>query len=138
MTMYLVLGVAESDTESQIKAAYRSLARKHHPDVAETPNPKKFAAVQQAYNVIGNAVNRKEYDAWLRAFRGQPAFKTAEPQVSQQNQTNAAQPQPTKLKNEADEKKPEPPKQKANGRKGSRLSDWFIGGITGPTTIAWA
>lgn len=50
-TYYLkVLGLGENATLSDIKKAYRTLARKYHPDVSSLPNAKeKFIAVKEAY-----------------------------------------------------------------------------------------
>ncbi|TIV52625.1 MAG: J domain-containing protein [Mesorhizobium sp.] len=54
---YEVLGVAKNASAKDIKSAYRKLAKKHHPD--QNPNDPKakdrFAAVNQAYEVFGDA-----------------------------------------------------------------------------------
>jgi len=61
---YKVLGVKKSATDSEIKKAYRRLARKHHPDFnpgdqeAETA----FKKVSEAYEVLGDKEKRKNYD----------------------------------------------------------------------------
>jgi molecular chaperone DnaJ len=61
---YAVLGVPQGATEKEIKRAYKNLARKLHPDqnpgnqVAE----EKFKEVSGAYDVLGDATKRKEYD----------------------------------------------------------------------------
>ncbi len=61
---YKILGVAKNATEKEIKAAYRKLARKHHPDV--NPGNKeaeaKFKEVNEAYEVLGDKEKRKKYD----------------------------------------------------------------------------
>jgi len=140
--MYLILEVPESATMDQIKVAYRRLVRKHHPDVASKPNAKMFATVQQAYNVLGNVVNRSEYDSWLRGVRGQEQFKKSTRQVPEQSPRTAT-PQPSEpMRQEAvaepkPEQKQETPKRRTNGPKGTRLSDWFTGLPVGPTTVAW-
>jgi len=61
---YKVLGVKKDATVDEIKKAYRTLARKHHPD----KNPDnaaaeaKFKEVSEAYDVLSDAKTRKEYD----------------------------------------------------------------------------
>ncbi len=61
---YKTLGVSESATEADIKKAFRKLAKQYHPDMH--PNDKKaeeqFKKVNEAYEVLGNAQRRKEYD----------------------------------------------------------------------------
>ncbi len=61
---YKILGVPKNATEKDIKAAYRKLARKLHPDV--NPNDKnaqeKFKDVNEAYEVLSDADKRKKYD----------------------------------------------------------------------------
>ena len=61
---YETLGVSKSSTEKEVKKAYRKLAAELHPDknpgnaVAE----EKFKDISAAYDVLGDAVKRKEYD----------------------------------------------------------------------------
>lgn len=62
---YKVLGVPKNATESEIKKAYRKLARKWHPD-KNPGNPEaeeKFKDIQEAYDILGDAGKRKQYDA---------------------------------------------------------------------------
>jgi DnaJ-class molecular chaperone len=62
---YSTLGVARSASADDIKSAYRKLARQLHPDVNKAPDAqKKFAAVQQAYEVLSDAEKRKLYDMY--------------------------------------------------------------------------
>ncbi len=61
---YDILGVKRSASEAEIKAAYRKLAKQHHPD--RNPGDKKaeerFKEVQAAYEVLGDKERRKQYD----------------------------------------------------------------------------
>ena len=62
--LYSVLGVSRKATQDEIKAAYRRLARKLHPDVnKEADAPAKFAEVQEAYDVLSDEEKRRMYDA---------------------------------------------------------------------------
>jgi molecular chaperone DnaJ len=61
---YEVLGVAETATEKDTQRAYRKLARQLHPD-ANPDDPtaeSRFKDVAAAYDVIGDADKRREYD----------------------------------------------------------------------------
>jgi len=61
---YEILGVKKDASESDIKKAYRKLARKLHPDL--NPGDKKaeqqFKDVSRAYECLGNAEKKKLYD----------------------------------------------------------------------------
>src|SRR5438128_2122370 len=71
---YAVLGVPASATQDEIKKQYRKLAAKHHPD--KNPNDPKaaerFKEISEAYQVLGDAEKRKQYDQMrqLGAFGG--------------------------------------------------------------------
>ena len=61
---YKVLGVADSATAKEVTRAYRQLARENHPD-AKPGDPaaeERFKEISAAYDVIGDAEKRKEYD----------------------------------------------------------------------------
>ncbi|MBU1141893.1 MAG: molecular chaperone DnaJ [Firmicutes bacterium] len=62
---YDVLGVAKNASEDDIKKAYRTLAKKYHPDVSsEHAAESKFKEVQEAYDTIGDAQKRATYDQY--------------------------------------------------------------------------
>lgn len=65
---YAVLGVSSSATADEIKKQYRRLAKKFHPD-ANQNDPKaaeRFKEISEAYNVVGDAEKRKQYDEMRR------------------------------------------------------------------------
>jgi len=61
---YEVLGVPRTASQKEIKAAFRKLARKHHPDV--NPNDpgaaEQFKEINEAHEVLGDPEKRKKYD----------------------------------------------------------------------------
>jgi len=61
---YETLGVAKDADEKAIKAAYRKLARKYHPDVAENKAEAeaKFKEIGEAYDVLSDKDKRRKYD----------------------------------------------------------------------------
>lgn len=64
---YQTLGVEPNANEAEIKAAYRRLARRYHPDVSKEPDAEeKFKAVNEAYEVLRDPQKRAAYDQ-LRA-----------------------------------------------------------------------
>ncbi|HEX6475952.1 MAG TPA: DnaJ C-terminal domain-containing protein, partial [Acidimicrobiales bacterium] len=58
---YQVLGVDESASEKEITRAYRKLAKQYHPD-ANPGSEERFKEITAAYEVLGDADKRKEYD----------------------------------------------------------------------------
>jgi molecular chaperone DnaJ len=65
---YKILGVKKSAKIRDIKKRYRELARKHHPDTNQGSKKAEetFKRISEAYEVLGTAKSRKEYDR-LRA-----------------------------------------------------------------------
>ena len=65
---YRVLGVSKDATDAEIKRTYRKLARQHHPDrnPGDAAAEERFKAIQAAYDQIGTAAARKEYDQQIR------------------------------------------------------------------------
>ncbi|CAG8531039.1 15850_t:CDS:2, partial [Cetraspora pellucida] len=67
---YDILGVSKNASQSDIKKAYYSLAKKYHPDTSKDPTAKeKFVQIQEAYNILSDEEKRAEYDRW-GSFKG--------------------------------------------------------------------
>jgi molecular chaperone DnaJ len=58
---YKVLGVVPTASDKEITRAYRKLAKEHHPD-ANPGSEERFKEISAAYDVLGDAEKRKEYD----------------------------------------------------------------------------
>lgn len=67
--LYNVLGVPHDADAEQIKKAYRSLAKVHHPDI-QNGDEEKFRRINHAYTVLSNPDSRHDYDKTLRNFEG--------------------------------------------------------------------
>lgn len=61
---YATLGVTREATDQEIKKAFRTLARKYHPDVAKDKKTaeEKFKTINEAYEVLSDPEKRKKYD----------------------------------------------------------------------------
>jgi len=61
---YKILGVAKNVSEADLKKTYRKLARKYHPDSnpGDAAAEAKFKEISEAYSVLSDAEQRKEYD----------------------------------------------------------------------------
>jgi curved DNA-binding protein len=70
---YDVLGVSRDATADQIQQAFRTLARKYHPDVNKDPAAEdRFKEVNEAYHVLADPDTRKRYDRFGEDFRQVP------------------------------------------------------------------
>ena len=68
---YDILGVKRGATDSEIKSAYRKLARKYHPDVNKTKEAEaKFKEINEAYEVLGDKAKRQRYDSLGANWQG--------------------------------------------------------------------
>lgn len=61
--LYRMLGIQRTASPSEIKSAYRRLARKYHPDVNPDPaSARRFARITDAYHILNDPQRRKLYD----------------------------------------------------------------------------
>ncbi len=75
---YLVLGVARTATDAEVKRAFRKLAQQWHPDVNKDPAAdERFKQINEAYQVLSDAQRRKAYDMFgtTGANAGDPGFQ---------------------------------------------------------------
>lgn len=60
---YDILGVPKNASETDIKKAYRNLAKKYHPDVCKEPGAEeRFKNINEAYDVLSDETKRRQYD----------------------------------------------------------------------------
>src|SRR5919112_2019025 len=74
---YDILGVPRSASEAEIKKAYRKLAKSSHPDRnANDPKAKdRFSEANAAYEILGDATKRAQFDRGEIDADGKPRFQ---------------------------------------------------------------
>jgi molecular chaperone DnaJ len=72
---YKILGVAKDVSDAELKKVYRKLARQYHPDSnpGDTKAEAKFKEISEAYSVLSDPAQRREYDQ-VRAMGGGARF----------------------------------------------------------------
>ena len=73
--VYKILGVAKDVSDAELKKVYRKLARQYHPDSnpGDAKAEAKFKEISEAFSVLSDKEQRKEYDA-VRAMGGGARF----------------------------------------------------------------
>ena len=101
LTHYEILGVAPSADVTEIRDAYRRLAREHHPDraAATGSNDASMPAINEAYRVLNDQARRAVYDAGLRGTTSvrEPAAPTNGPGSSPATPTFPSQLGPARV-----------------------------------------
>jgi DnaJ-class molecular chaperone len=71
---YDVLGVSKNASEADIKKAFRSLAKTHHPDKrgGDAAAQKKFQEISAAYDIVGDKDKRAKFDQGVIDANGNP------------------------------------------------------------------
>ncbi|MGO8793637.1 MAG: J domain-containing protein [Candidatus Sulfotelmatobacter sp.] len=92
-TYYTALGVLETASPSEIKAAYRNLLKKIHPDTVSTlsPNLQRMAAeatkdIIEAYSVLSDENQRRRYDQRMGWYGQRSSGPTAAIDPASRNQ----------------------------------------------------
>jgi molecular chaperone DnaJ len=77
---YKILGVSKDVSEAELKKVYRKLAREYHPDAnpGDAKAEERFKDISEAYSVLSDKEQRKEYDA-IRAMGGGARFTSGAP-----------------------------------------------------------
>ncbi|MEM4630539.1 MAG: DnaJ domain-containing protein, partial [Candidatus Diapherotrites archaeon] len=75
---YEILGVKRDATQEEIRAAYKKLAKKYHPDINKEPGAEeKFKEIQHAYSILSDENKRRNYDQFgqeAEKFQGFSGF----------------------------------------------------------------
>lgn len=87
---YKILEISKTATESDIKTAYRKLARKYHPDLnpGNKESEAKFKEINEANEVLSHVENRKKYDKYGKDWKNGEQFEQA-------NRTQRGAPNPS-------------------------------------------
>ncbi len=86
---YTLLGVTSRASTSEIKRAYRRMARQHHPDVNAQAENEHIKRVNEAYAVLSDSRKRQRYDELLRQLRQRSETARREQERAQREQEKA-------------------------------------------------
>ena len=79
---YAILGVRQAADEGAIRHAFRTQARRHHPDAGPGGSAEQFREVVEAYDVLRDRARREQYDRslTLQSIPPEPLIPTRSPQ----------------------------------------------------------
>ena len=63
---YVTLGISRGADLNQIKKAYRKVAKKVHPDIAQSGDSQRFREIREAYETLADEHTRRQHDAKLK------------------------------------------------------------------------
>lgn len=72
---YKILQVADFAETEVIKASYRALCKKYHPDMNSNPDPEKMIRINEAYDILSDEEKKKEYDTLLKDYLNKNDFE---------------------------------------------------------------
>ncbi len=92
---YKILGVKRTATSKEIKAAYRNLAKKHHPDMTgKCEDDEEFKNIHEAYSTLIDPERRKTYNQNLGEKVKINIVSSSPNRKSRKKPTTSAQPEP--------------------------------------------
>ncbi len=97
MNYYEILKISQNATNSQIKASYKQLAKKYHPDLYRGDREfaeEKMKEINEAYDILSNPETKAEYDEYLQSLTqpAQPYTPPTSPQTTPTSESPESQP----------------------------------------------
>ncbi|MEW6301621.1 MAG: DnaJ domain-containing protein [Thermodesulfobacteriota bacterium] len=94
---YFILGVSRTESPSGIREAFRTLAKRYHPDYAGPQSTRFFQDIVEAYHVLSDPEKRRLYNQGLRHSEGQAEAPGAPIVMGQWPQPEPLVPEPMSL-----------------------------------------
>ena len=82
---YVTLGISRGANLSQIKRAYRRIAKKVHPDTTQSIDAQKFRDAREAYETLVDEDTRRQYDATLKSHPTPVRITSVTDQIKQRS-----------------------------------------------------